>query len=110
LETELGLRIIERLGYGKANAVTSEKLCQMVGVPDRKLREVIRELIAEGWPVLSNVTGAHKGFYLAQSKEEVDEYAKSLRDRLIEIALRRRDLLRATRVIRHPEQLVMVMR
>jgi len=58
---------------------------------DRGIRQVIRGLIAEGLPVAS--CGA--GYFLVTSYAEAREYADSLKGRLVEDALRRRDFRRA---------------
>jgi len=61
---------------------------------DRGIRHIIRELISDGLPVAST-TAYPAGYFLISSYEEKREYEQSLRDRLIEDALRRRDFRRA---------------
>ena len=78
---------------GRGRAITGKELAGMLGQrDDRKVRLVIRELIAEGLPVIS-ATESPAGYYLAASINEVREYADGLRSRLIEDARRRRDVL-----------------
>jgi len=90
IKTELR-RILER-HQGRDQAVTGMELAKRLGHRnDREIRQVIRELIAEGLPVAS--CGA--GYFLATSYAEAREYADSLKGRLIEDALRRRDFRRA---------------
>jgi len=80
---------------GKARAITGQKLAAMVGhLDDRRVRQVIRELIIDGLPVASS-TESPAGYFLVTSHQEADEYAASIRSRLIEDALRRRDFRRA---------------
>jgi len=67
---------------------------------------MIRDLIEEGYPIASS-TGKLPGFFIADTPEEVKDYAQSLRDRLIEDARRRRDFIRASYPILHPEQIKM---
>jgi len=80
---------------GKAQAITGQKLAAMVGHrDDRRVRQVIRELIIDGLPVASS-TESPAGYFLVTSHHEAEEYASSIRSRLIEDALRRRDFRRA---------------
>jgi len=67
---------------------------------------MIRDLIKEGHPIASS-TSHPVGYYIAETREEVETYARSIRRRLIEDALRRRDFIRASRKILQPEQLKM---
>lgn len=108
--TPLQLMIVERLNYGKENAVTGKMLAKWLGQKnDRMIREQIRILIGLKWPILSSVSGKHGGYYMANSKQEVEVYAKDLHDRSMEILVRRKDLLRAAKTITKPHQLNMSM-
>jgi len=87
-------RILER-HEGRDRAVTGMELARMLGQrDDRGIRQVIRELIAEGLPVAST-TGNPPGYFIPVSYEEARQYADSIKGRLIEDALRRRDFRRA---------------
>ena len=107
---EFKRRLICCLGNGKAQALPGKLLAYQCGYDadgsDRHTRMMIRELIEDGFPVASS-TGKLPGFFIADTPEEVKAYAQSLRDRLIEDARRRRDFLRASYPILHPEQLAM---
>ena len=93
------------LGIGRENAMTGATLAARFGHrSDRAVRLAIRQLIDEGLPVASETT-APAGFFIANTQEEVDTYAKALRARLIEDAKRRRDFLRAAKNIKLPGQL-----
>ena len=93
LKTELK-RILLR-HEGKARAITGRELATMVDYQDdRRVRQVIRELITDGLPVASS-TEAPAGYFLVATHQEAEEYAASIRSRLIEDALRRRDFRRA---------------
>lgn len=87
------LKIIFNNHEGRANAITSRKLSILTGAPDRTIRLCIRELISENMPILS-ATENPPGYFLPISMNEVRKYAASLRDRLIEDARRRRDVIR----------------
>lgn len=74
---------------------------------DRKVRLSIRRLITLGYPIAS-ATEAPPGYYIAETREEVNQYAQSLRDRLIQDARRRRDFLRAAKTKVEPRQLELI--
>lgn len=85
------LRLILGRHEGRRQAITSRELSALTGADDRRVRLAIRELRAEGFPVLSSPI-APAGFYLPMSWLELDECLASLRSRLIEDARTRRDL------------------
>ena len=102
---ELKTQVLESLKGGHRNALTGKLLATRLGFRnDRQIRLAIRGLIKDGYPVASSVVPP-LGFFIAETKDEVNLYAANLKSRLIEIALHRRDLLRATREIRQPEQM-----
>jgi|TARA_Y100000310_G_scaffold76450_1_gene72933 hypothetical protein len=107
---ELKRLILSTLKKGRAHALPGKVIaaaCRYEPVgSDRLTRMMIRELIEEGYPIAST-TVKPAGFFLAETKEEVERYAQSIRGRLIEDALRRRDFLRASRPILQPEQMKM---
>ena len=79
---------------GRAQAITARELSHMTGQDDRKVRLVIRDLITNGLPVASS-TEFPGGYFVVSTWEEVRQYAKSIRNRLIEDAIRRRDFNRS---------------
>jgi len=86
--------ILER-HESRARAITGRELAAIVGHhDDRKVRMVIRDIIADGLPVASS-TEAPAGYFVVATRQEAEEYAFSLRSRLIEDAKRRRDFRRA---------------
>jgi biotin operon repressor len=86
------LRLILSQHRGHARAIPGRELARMLGYrDDRQIRLVIRELIRDGLPVASS----GKGYFLPESLKEADEYADSLKGRLIEDAYRRRDFKRS---------------
>ena len=102
--------IIERLNYSKENAVTGKMLAKWLGQKDdRLIREQIRLLISLKWPILSSVSGKHPGYYMANSKEEVEGCIAVLHKRSMEILVREKELKRATKTITKPHQLNMTM-
>ena len=103
---EFKSRILHQLGRGQGKSYPCRLIAYYCGSNDRSVRYMIRDLIEEGYPIAST-TGKHPGFFVADTPEEVKDYAQSLRDRLIEDARRRRDFLRASYPILHPEQIRM---
>jgi len=90
VKTELR-KILER-HEGRDRAITGMELAKRLNQrDDRKIRLIIRELIEDKFPVAS----CGKGYFIPNSYEEAREYADSLKGRLIEDALRRRDFRRA---------------
>ncbi|MCJ7829345.1 MAG: hypothetical protein MUP81_06365 [Dehalococcoidia bacterium] len=79
---------------GKDRAITAKELVRYTGKDDRAIRIEIRELIAQGIPVASNLKPPY-GYYIANTIQEAKEYMQQLRNRLIQDALRRRDFKRA---------------
>ena len=79
---------------GRGMAITARELAAVTNEPERRVRLIIRELIGEGLPVAST-TEAPAGYFIASTWREAEEYALSIRSRLIEDALRRRDFRRA---------------
>ena len=94
--------ILER-HIGKYRAITAKELTGITGVPDRAIRLAIRELIARNVPIASSVTPPY-GYYLISNHTEAREYAESIKGRLIEDAMRRRDFNRAASFHLQPAQ------
>ncbi len=103
------INIIRAIGWGRSASMTGIKLAALVGSDspgkDRSFRLLVMELIEEGRPIAS--TGS--GYFMAETADEVKEYAKSLRDRAKMNFIRRRDFLRAARPILQPTQIEMAL-
>ena len=105
---ELKFAVLKQLNKGKSKAITGSLIANRLGMRnDRSIRLAIRELIRDGIPIASSVKPP-LGFFIAETKEEAEDYMSVLKGRLIEDALRRRDIKRATQKIRVPEQLVLI--
>jgi len=77
---------------GRDRAITGMELAKMLNQrDDRKIRILIRELIEGNLPIAS----CSSGYFIPVTYQEAQEYADSLKGRLIEDALRRRDFRRA---------------
>lgn len=94
--------LLRALGTGHEHALTAQYLASLCGQRDhRMVRKTIRDLISEDYPIAA----CSKGYFFAETRQEVELYSKDLRKRLIKDAIRRRDFRRASRGILHPEQL-----
>ena len=102
--------LLKHIGRGRQGALTGKSLAYKIESDaygqDRHLRLLIGELIEEGYPIAS-ATESPAGFYLAQTRQEVEHYALTLRSRVIKDALRRRGFIRSAYKILHPEQIKM---
>ncbi len=80
---------------GPERAITGKELASIFGrKDDRAIRLIIRELIAEGLPVAS-LTDRPYGYFVVTNRQQAEDYALSIKGRLINDALRRRDFRRA---------------
>lgn len=94
--SNLKARVKSQLKTGKANAITGKELARRLGMRDtRATRLAIRELIADGIPVIGSMHPPY-GYYIAANVQECNVYMAQLRSYLIEHALRRRDIKRAS--------------
>lgn len=94
-ETKSQIRAILLRHEGKAQAILGKELARLIGYKeDRIVRLIIRDLIADGLPVASS-TEYPQGYFIVSTRKEVEDYALSIKGRLIEDALRRRDFRRA---------------
>ena len=78
---------------GRDRAITGRELAAMFGQrDDRQVRLAIRDLITDGLPVASSTEA---GYFIVANRQEAEQYACSIRSRLIQDAIRRRDFRRA---------------
>jgi hypothetical protein len=66
------LRLILSKHEGRRQAITSRELSGITGADDRRIRLTIRELRADGFPVLSS-SFSPAGFYLPLSWKELED-------------------------------------
>jgi len=88
------LLAILKLHRGRDQAITAKELARFLNEEDRTIRKEIRALISQGAPIASTTQFPY-GYFLTETMVEAHEYMQSLRNRLIEDALRRRDFKRA---------------
>jgi hypothetical protein len=76
------------LGHGRERAIGAAWLSRMVGVPERRIRQVIRHLVMQHNILIATAVDDPAGFYIAIRREEVEHATKSLRHRGIMILMR----------------------
>ena len=84
--------IHEVLSEGAGNAQTARFLCDMLNIKKRDLTRAIERERREGHPICA-ATGAHPGYFLAATKEEMLDYCSRLYHRAGEIFKTRRACL-----------------
>lgn len=104
--TGLELEVLMNIPHGRYNPIRSQQIAFQVDIPERRVRLIIRELV-KVYPIAA-ATEAPAGYFIAETQDEVNQYAQSLRNRLIEDAKRRRDFLRAAKIKVEPRQLEMI--
>jgi len=97
-------RVLRILKPGRRSARTGKDIARALGhSDDRKIRLIIRELIAEGVPVASSVSDP-MGFYIVASEYEAADYIRVLKERIKEDTARLRDFEAACHEFSIPEQ------
>lgn len=81
--------IAELLTEGRENARTGKALCQLLNITIRELTQGIERERRAGQPICAS-TGSNPGYFLAATKEEMQNYCDSLRRRAGEIHKTRR--------------------
>lgn len=105
IETDLKTTVLRQLKRGKAHAVKGKVLATRIGERNtRQMRQAIRELIADGVPIIGSVTEPY-GYYIAETPQECETYLAELKSYLVEHAYRRRDFKVASRAILQPGQM-----
>ena len=92
LKAQLKYTLSKHKGY--SNPITAKQLALIFRKDERIIRLLIRELISEGLPIASR-TELPAGYFLITNFNEANRYANSIKGRLIEDAIRRRDFKRS---------------
>ena len=80
IEVPLSTKVLEILQNGKDNSIFRKDLCSMLNENERTIRLAIEVLRREGYAILISGKG---GYFLAENKNELDEYTHYMRSRLI---------------------------
>lgn len=90
--------ITDLLAHGIENARTARETSNVLNMSARKVtRRIEYERRNEHAPIIATVCGKVKGYYLAETPEEIDEYCESLKHRENEIRKTRRALERTAK-------------
>ena len=85
--------ILSLLGYGADNTRPAY-LAKMMGLSDRAVRKVIRDLVIDhGVPIVGVRNGAKTGYYIATDQDELIRATEPLKNEIKQLALRNRALL-----------------
>lgn len=90
---ELITMCLEDHHLGERNVVSSRELESLFQIRGPDLRDIINNLRSGGIPICSN----RKGYFFAETEEELDGTVRQLRSRIKKIALAERGLIRAKR-------------
>ncbi len=96
--------VLNSLSRGKRNAIRGKELAIQLRQPDdRKIRVIIRELIAEGVAVASSVVDP-MGYYIVANEYEALDYIRVLKERIKEDQSRLADFEKACSQLNMPQQ------
>lgn len=70
--TELQERLLNIIPFGKDNAITRDKLANLIGYSDRKIRDNIHHLRMNGYVICSD--SGHKGYWRPTKRSEVNDF------------------------------------
>jgi biotin operon repressor len=79
-EVPLSTKVLELLQNGKDNAMPLKQLVLRLQTNERKIRFAIEELRRDSYAVLIT---SHGGYFLAENKNELEEYTHYMKSRLI---------------------------
>lgn len=95
---------ILRTRRGRARAVSAQKLAHWTSFPERQVRRALKELIEQHHRPIASTPQAPAGFFVPESRAEVEAVCASLRGRALSI-LRRMACLRQIAMPQLLEQL-----
>ena len=74
--------ISDYLGQGKQNARTASELAQLTGLPERRVTKQIERERRMGTPICASSDSAYRGYYLASTPDELEQYTRALNRRI----------------------------
>lgn len=96
------LIILNTLRPGLQNATPRSELSELTGLSDRKIRDLIADLINEGNPILSNTSNG--GYYYPDTIEECDRNISMLDNYIRSLAIRKNNILKWKRSNPHKHE------
>ena len=79
------MQISEYLRKGATNPTTAKELCKVLNIDKRTLTAAIERERRQGNPICASCDTHNPGYYLAENKNEMQMYCKSLHRRAAEI-------------------------
>ena len=86
--------LLSLLGRGRANARPAAHLAAAIGVSERSIRGSVERLRREGHLIGSTTTNGG-GFYIVQSREELEDTARQFRSRALAMLTTKRAMERS---------------
>lgn len=96
------LLILNALKAGITNSTPRSYLCDITGLSDRKIRDLIADLINDGNPILSNTSNG--GYYYPDTIEECDRNISMLDNYIRSLAIRKNNILKWKRSNPHKHE------
>lgn len=95
----------EHLYIGSDHTMTGRQLADILHCDIRTISTMVERERRAGIPICAKPRGTNKGYFLAETQEDVVEYCKQLRHRAGEIFKTRRELLKAAEKLPTKEDL-----
>ena len=93
----MGNIVADLIPAGKVNAISRKTLVAITGIPDREVRERIENARAAGALICNDQDG--QGYYLAESREEIQRQLNRDYARLVSLAERMKPFKNALAVM-----------
>lgn len=77
--------VLDYLSVGSANARTARELSQLINADTRTITQEIRRLRLQGHFICANSQKNCKGYFLAESREELERHYRQMRGRALSI-------------------------
>lgn len=68
------MNLVELIPMGKENAITRNRLCELTGLSDRKVRMAIHDARTDGVMIISS-TG-QSGYFMPETRADVEKFIK----------------------------------
>lgn len=78
-------RVVDLLSYGAANAICMADLVKLTGRDNRTIRAEIHKERRRGVPIVSENSDGVRGYYIAETSDELRRFARSMTHRAGEI-------------------------
>lgn len=82
--------VSEILGKGITNATPGRQICSLLGITPRELTRAVETERRNGQPICASSDSTNPGYYLAETREEMERYCRALWHRAGEIHKTRR--------------------